>query len=149
MYHHHQEFKILKCVNVRYWTALLQCIRCTQSRLHIFCRCDKYCSVFSRCWVATSKQTTKQHSLLGNRFLISKYTRPLFGWRPRGQVRSHGDDSGNNGTAVFSTWSVPRRGLEHSPSSRRRGCYEVHKDYDRKDSVKTKNMWSTLLWGWC
>jgi hypothetical protein len=27
----------------------------------------------------TSKQTTKQHLLLGNRFLISKYTRPLQG----------------------------------------------------------------------
>jgi hypothetical protein len=26
-----------------------------------------------RFWVATSKQTTKQHPLLGNRFLISKF----------------------------------------------------------------------------
>jgi hypothetical protein len=27
----------------------------------------------------TSKQTTKQHLLLGNRFLITKYTQPLLG----------------------------------------------------------------------
>jgi hypothetical protein len=39
----------------------------------------KYCSVQSRCWVATSKQTIKQYSLLGNRFLISKYRLPLLG----------------------------------------------------------------------
>jgi hypothetical protein len=30
-----------------------------------------------RDWVTTSKQTTKQHPLLGNRLLISKYTQPL------------------------------------------------------------------------
>jgi hypothetical protein len=36
-----------------------------------------YCGVFSRYWVTTSKQTTKQHSVLGNRFLISKYSRSL------------------------------------------------------------------------
>jgi hypothetical protein len=27
----------------------------------------------------TSEQTVEQHSLLGNRFLISKYTQPLLG----------------------------------------------------------------------
>jgi hypothetical protein len=28
-------------------------------------------------------------------------------WRLRGQARSRGYDWGNNGRAVFSTWSVP------------------------------------------
>jgi hypothetical protein len=36
-----------------------------------------YCSVQTRYWVMTSKQTMKQLLLLGNRFLISKYTKPL------------------------------------------------------------------------
>jgi hypothetical protein len=39
---------------------------------------EKYGSVYSCYWVKTSKQTTK-HLLLGNRFLIRKYTRPLLG----------------------------------------------------------------------
>jgi hypothetical protein len=39
----------------------------------------KQCSVYSRCWVAASRRATKQYSLLGNRFLINKYTRPLLG----------------------------------------------------------------------
>jgi hypothetical protein len=39
----------------------------------------KYCSMHTRCWVTTSKQTRRQHSLLGNRFLINKYTQPLLG----------------------------------------------------------------------
>jgi hypothetical protein len=37
-----------------------------------------YTALYSRCCVTTSKQSTKQHSLLGN-ILISKHTRPLLG----------------------------------------------------------------------
>jgi hypothetical protein len=36
-----------------------------------------YCNLQTCYWVTTSKQTTKQHSPLGNRFLISKYTQLL------------------------------------------------------------------------
>jgi hypothetical protein len=32
-----------------------------------------------RYWAATSKQTTKEHPLLGNRFLINRYAQPLLG----------------------------------------------------------------------
>jgi hypothetical protein len=39
----------------------------------------KYCCMWTRYWVTTSKQTMKQHLLLANRFLISKYTQPLLG----------------------------------------------------------------------
>jgi hypothetical protein len=35
-----------------------------------------YCSVYTRYWVMTAKPTTKIYLLLGNRFVISKYTRP-------------------------------------------------------------------------
>jgi hypothetical protein len=35
----------------------------------------RYCSLWTRYWVMTSKQ----NSLLGNRFLIRKYTQPLLG----------------------------------------------------------------------
>jgi hypothetical protein len=38
-----------------------------------------HCSMWSRCWVVTSRWDTKQHLLLGNRFLINKYMRPLLG----------------------------------------------------------------------
>jgi hypothetical protein len=34
----------------------------------------KYCGVLSRCWLGTSKKTTKQYLLIDNRFLIGKYT---------------------------------------------------------------------------
>jgi hypothetical protein len=33
--------------------------------------------VHSRYWSTTSKQTTNQHPLLDNRFLMNKYTQPL------------------------------------------------------------------------
>jgi hypothetical protein len=36
-----------------------------------------YCNMQTRYWVTTSKQITKQHSLLGSIFLISKYTQSL------------------------------------------------------------------------
>jgi hypothetical protein len=36
------------------------------------------CSVYTRCWVTTSKQTTK-HPLLRNKLLISTHTQPLLG----------------------------------------------------------------------
>jgi hypothetical protein len=39
----------------------------------------KYCSVYCRCWVATSERTTKVHSLISNKFLIDKTTRLLLG----------------------------------------------------------------------
>jgi hypothetical protein len=33
--------------------------------------------MWARYWVTTTKQTSKQHPLLGNRFLISKYASPF------------------------------------------------------------------------
>jgi hypothetical protein len=38
---------------------------------------ETYCSVYTHYWVRISNQTTKQHPLLGSRFLISKYTQQL------------------------------------------------------------------------
>jgi hypothetical protein len=73
-----------------------------------YCRILGYCSVWCRCWVVTSKQTTKQHLLLGNRFLISKYTRTLLGGAFADRHVPMKMIGGNNGWTVFSTWSVPR-----------------------------------------
>jgi hypothetical protein len=46
---------------------------------------------------------TKQHSLLGNRFLISKYTQPLLGNAFRKQTNSHRNNRSTTMNGVFYT----------------------------------------------
>jgi hypothetical protein len=67
----------------------------------------KYCSVLTRYWVTTSKQTTKQHSLVDNWFLISKHTLPLQG---NAFANKHvtTETIGVQQWTVFSTWSEPK-----------------------------------------
>jgi hypothetical protein len=75
-----------------------RCCRLYHGRFSWICCHSRwlYCSVYSRCWVAASRWATIQHSLPGNRFVISKYTRPLLGNASANKTRSHGNDWSNN-----------------------------------------------------
>jgi hypothetical protein len=65
------------------------------------------CSIQSRYWVTTWKQTTKQHSRLDNRFLISKYMQP---WLDNAFANRHGptETIAVQQLTVFSTRPVQR-----------------------------------------
>jgi hypothetical protein len=61
----------------------------------------------TRYWVTTSKQTAKQHPLLGKKFLISKYMQPLMS---NAFTNKHipTETIGVQQQTMFSTRSVPR-----------------------------------------
>jgi hypothetical protein len=74
---------------------------------YIYIYMNIYCSLYIRYWVTTSKQTTKQHSLPGKKFLISKYTQPLPS-NPFANKHVPAKTIRVQQWTVFSTWSVPR-----------------------------------------
>jgi hypothetical protein len=57
--------------------------------------------MYSRYWLTTSNPKTKQHSRLGNTFLISNYTQPLVGNAFAKKTLSHGNDWNTTTNGVF------------------------------------------------
>jgi hypothetical protein len=90
-----RELSLFHCCRTRsYATEPMQ----TGQRVTTF----RFCSVWTRYRVMTSKQTAKQHSLLGNRFLISIRSRH---WVTSLQTNTL---ARNNKWTVFSTLSASR-----------------------------------------
>jgi hypothetical protein len=83
-----------------------------------------------RYWATTSKQTTKQHSLRGSRFLLSKYTQPLLGNAFANKCVPM-ETIGEQQWTVFSTWSEQR-------------CY--NRDKFRSWSVVRESVKRRLYW---
>jgi hypothetical protein len=122
------------------------------SRLEII-----YYSVQARYWITTSKQTTKQHPLLGSRFLTSKYTQPLLSNAFANKLVPM-ERIGVQQWTVFSTGSVPNlyKDGNTSKSSERvvresvkRGTSRSSKQQNERGSWRISTVRSRYQWTTC
>jgi hypothetical protein len=97
------------------------------------------CSVLSCYWITTSKQTTKQHPLIGNDREINKYTQPLLGNAFANKTNSYGNAWSTTMEELFSVY--PCRGVMRRANGARKESCQLYRSCEEEAwSVQLKNL---------